>query len=104
VVVVVSLAVGIGFAIGNTLWMTALQRNVPEHAISRISSFDWLGSVALNPIGYALIGPVAAAIGTSETLAIAAVLNLVVIAGAIVLVPSVRSIRMDAPAAILVAE
>ena len=41
----------------NTLWMTSLQRNVPEHALSRISSFDWLGSVALNPVGYALIGP-----------------------------------------------
>jgi len=61
---VVSFANGIGFALGNTLWMTSLQRNVPEHALSRISSFDWLGSVALNPVGYALIGPIAAAIGT----------------------------------------
>ena len=58
--------------------MTTLQRNVPEHALSRISSFDWLGSVALNPIGYALIGPLAAAFGTSETLLIAAVLNIAV--------------------------
>ena len=57
---------GSGFAFGDTPWMTALQRNVPEHALSRISSFDWLGSVALNPIGYALIGPLAVAIGTSE--------------------------------------
>ena len=55
---VVSFANGIGFAVGNTLWMTSLQRNVPEHVLSRISSFDWLGSVALNPIGYALIGPI----------------------------------------------
>ena len=60
---------GIGFAFGDTLWTTALQRNVPEHALSRISSFDWLGSVALNPIGYALIGPLAVAFGTSEMLA-----------------------------------
>ena len=99
----VGFAAGVGFAVGEMLWVTTLQRNVPEHALSRISSFDWLGSMALNPIGYALIGPIAAVIGTSETLAIAAVLNLVVIVGAIVLVPSVRGIRMDAPAAVAAA-
>ena len=100
---VVSFANGIGFAIGNTLWMTALQRNVPEHALSRISSFDWLGSVALNPIGYALIGPVAAAIGTEETLAVAAILNIAVCIS-VVLVPSVRRIGMNAPGQVAVAE
>ncbi len=60
----VSFSVGVGFALGNMLWITALQRNVPGHLLSRISSFDWLGSVALNPIGYAVIGPIAAVIGT----------------------------------------
>jgi uncharacterized membrane protein len=100
---VISFAVGVGFALGNTLWLTALQRNVPEHALSRISSFDWIGSVALNPIGYVLIGPIAAAIGTSETLAVAAVLNIAVCLS-VVLVPSVRSIRMTAPVAVVVAE
>jgi Transmembrane secretion effector len=93
---VVSFANGIGFAVGNVLWMTALQRNVPGHTLSRISSFDWLGSVALNPIGYALIGPVAAAIGTPETLVIAAVLNIGVLVG-VVLLPSVRAIGNAAP-------
>jgi hypothetical protein len=99
---VVSFAVGIGFALGNTLWMTALQRNVPEHALSRISSFDWLGSVAFNPIGYALIGPIAAAIGTTETLIVAGVLNILVCIS-VVLVPSVRRIRMNAPVEVSVA-
>jgi MFS family permease len=83
---------GIGFAFGDTLWMTALQRNVPEHALSRISSFDWLGSVALNPIGYVLIGPLSAAIGTSEMLVIAGILNITVCL-VVALVPSVRSLR-----------
>ena len=93
---VVSFVVGVGFALGNTLWTTALQRNVPQHALSRISSFDWLGSIALNPIGYALIGPIAGAIGPSETLAVAAVLN-VAVCVSVVLVPSVRSIEMNTP-------
>jgi hypothetical protein len=92
-----SFAMGVGFALGNTLWMTTLQRNVPTDTLSRISSFDWLGSTALNPIGYALIGPIAATIGTSETLAIAAVLN-VAVCVSVVLVPSVRNIRMTGPA------
>jgi MFS family permease len=93
---VVSFANGIGFAVGNVLWMTALQRNVPGHTLSRISSFDWLGSVALNPIGYALIGPLAVAIGTPETLVIAAVLNIGVLVG-VVLLPSVRAIGNAPP-------
>jgi hypothetical protein len=100
---IISFANGIGFAVGNTLWMTALQRNVPEHALSRISSFDWLGSVALNPIGYALIGPIAAAIGTSETLVVAGVLNIAVCVS-VVLVPAVRGVRMNAPASVAGAE
>jgi MFS family permease len=93
VIAVVGFAVGIGFALGETLYVTAFQRNIPAHALSRISSFDWFGSVALNPIGYALIGPIAAAIGTRETLYVAAVLNILVCLS-VLLVPSVRRVRM----------
>jgi MFS family permease len=103
VIAAVSFIGGVGFAIGDTLWVTALQRNVPEHALSRISSFDWLGSVALNPIGYALIGPLAAAIGTPETLVVAAALNIGVCIS-VVLLPSVRAVRMNAPVAVAAAE
>ena len=92
----VAFLTGVGFAIGDTLWTTALQRNVPEHALSRISSFDWLGSVALNPLGYALIGPIAAAVGAPEALAVAAALNMATCVG-VVLLPSVQAIR-GAPA------
>jgi hypothetical protein len=90
--------VGMGFALGENLYVTAFQRNLPEHALSRISSYDWFGSIALNPIGYALIGPIAAAIGTPETLVIAGILN-VVVCVSVVLVPSVRAIRSDGPPA-----
>jgi hypothetical protein len=55
--------------------------------------------VALNPIGYALIGPIAAAFGTSQTLFVAAMLN-VLVCLSVVLVPSVRSIGMTSPAAV----
>ena len=97
----VGFVVGMGFALGENLYVTAFQRNLPEHALSRISSYDWFGSVALNPIGYALIGPIAAAIGTPETLVIAGVLNVLVCVG-VVLVPSVRAIRSE-PAPVVAA-
>ena len=91
--IAISLMTGIGFAVGNTLYQTAFQRNLPEHALSRISSYDWFGSLALNPIGYALIGPIAAALGSTQTLYISAVLN-VLACLFVVLVPSVRRITM----------
>ena len=91
--VLISAAVGFGFAAGGTYWITALQQNVPEHALSRISSFDWLGSVAFNPIGYALIGPLATTIGTSQALVACGVINVMVAVG-VTFVPSVRRIRM----------
>jgi len=91
--VVLSAAVGFGFAAGNTYWQTALQQNVPEHALSRISSFDWLGSIALNPLGYALIGPLALTIGTTPALVICGLTNLAASIG-VVFIPSVRAIRI----------
>jgi len=94
----VGFVVGAGFALGENLYVTAFQRNIPEHALSRISSYDWFGSVALNPIGYALIGPVSAAIGIPETLVIAGILN-VLVCLSVLLVPSVRAIRSDGPIA-----
>ncbi len=94
----VGFVVGVGFALGENLYVTAFQRNIPEHALSRISSYDWFGSVALNPIGYALIGPIAAAIGIGETLVIAGILN-VLTCFLVVAVPSVRTIRSDGPIA-----
>ncbi|HJW22862.1 MAG TPA: MFS transporter [Candidatus Limnocylindrales bacterium] len=98
-IAVLGFGVGAGFALGGTLYTTAFQRNIPEHALSRISSYDWFGSVALNPIGYALIGPLAAEVGTPQTLFVAAILNVLVCVSVLV-VPSVRAIGMGSPASL----
>ena len=50
-----------------TLWETALGERVPAGAQSRVSSFDYLASLVLMPLGYVLIGPVAHAAGTVPT-------------------------------------
>ena len=41
---------------------------MPEQAQSRVSSYDALGSFVLMPLGFAIVGPLADAIGTEETL------------------------------------
>ena len=87
---------------GAAFWFTALQQHVPPHALSRVASYDWLGSWLFLPLGYVLIGPVAETIGYTETLLIAVGWTLLSSA-AILLIPSVRNLRSkdgarDAPA------
>ena len=60
---------GIAVGFGGALWETTLQRQVPRDALARVSAYDWMGSTALRPIGFAVIGPIAVAIGTEATLA-----------------------------------
>ena len=80
------------FALDGAVWFSTLQEKIPEHAISRVSSFDWFGSVALNPIGYALIGPLSEAIGVGKALVLAGALNLATSLLPL-LVPAVRNLR-----------
>src|SRR4051812_20340077 len=53
---------GAGVSAFNPLWETALQREIPPAALSRVSAYDWLVSMALNPVGQMLVGPIAAGI------------------------------------------
>jgi MFS family permease len=59
---------GIGLATFDVVWQTALAQRIPPHALSRVSSYDWMGSLALLPIGYLLAGPIGEALGASEVL------------------------------------
>ena len=67
-----------GLVGGDTAWETTLQERVPQHALSRVSAYDWLGSLAMNPVGFALIGVVAAARGEVKTLAVVLVVHVIV--------------------------
>jgi MFS family permease len=53
---------------GTIVWATIKQREVPTALLGRVSSLDWLISIGLLPVSFALTGPVAGAIGTQETL------------------------------------
>lgn len=91
-----SFAWGIGLAIHLTLWFTVFQREVPEHAQSRVSSYDALGSFMLIPLGMAIAGPVSVAIGIQEAIWAAFAISFVCQV-AIVALPSVRAIRAPDP-------
>jgi len=54
--------------LGNTVWESTLQSHVPAESLSRVSAYDWFGSMAFRPLGLAIWGPVAAAIGVSVSL------------------------------------
>ena len=79
-----------------TLWQTALQEHIPREALSRVSAYDWLGSLLFMPAGFALAGPLADAIGIDATLWLAAAL-LLGSTLAILAVPSIRCLRAAAP-------
>ncbi len=80
---------GAGFAVFDTQWQTTMQREVPTELLSRVSAYDWFGSLVFLPIGYAIAGPVVAVVGIHEVFIFGSAYLLVSVAG-ILLIPSVR--------------
>ena len=77
---------------GTVVWITAKQRHVPSHMLGRVSSLDWLISIGLLPLSFALTGPVSGLVGAQATLVIAGIAGAVVtLAG--LFVPGVRDIE-----------
>ena len=76
---------------GTIGWMTAKQRHVPASLLGRVSSLDWLISIGLLPVSYALTGPVSAALGLRATLVGAGLLGAAV-TFAPLLIPGVRAL------------
>jgi hypothetical protein len=99
VIAVGALVSGIGVSIFSTLWVTTMQREIPSEILSRVSAYDWFGSLVFLPIGMALIGPVEHVLGLKPTIIGAAVL-LVAFIGATLLVPSVVQMRAPVPSSV----
>jgi predicted MFS family arabinose efflux permease len=75
-------------------WNTTVQREIPSDVLSRVSAYDWFGSLALMPIAMALVGPLSSRIGITTTLVGSGVLMMALVLS-VLLVPSV--IRLRAP-------
>ena len=78
--------------VGTIVWATLKQQRVPAHMLGRVSSLDWLISIGLLPLSFALTGPVSAAIGARATLIGAGLLGAVVTFGAL-LAPGMRDVE-----------
>jgi MFS family permease len=76
----VTLVSGVGIGLFGVWWETALAERIPPHLLSRVSAYDWMGSLALLPLGYVLAGAVGDWIGAPETLGIGAAISLVALA------------------------
>ncbi len=105
-IVVFAFISGAAGTVFNVFWFTLLQREIPAEELSRVSSWDYLGTYALQPIGLAAVGPIALAVGISATLyaagALAALTTCTVLA-----IPAVRNFApasVPAPVALNAAE
>jgi len=67
---------GAGMMLGISIHESTFQRRIPADVLSRVSSYDWFGSMALQPVGLAIWGPIAVAIGIDAALWLAAALLL----------------------------
>ncbi|WP_210491724.1 MFS transporter [Patulibacter sp. SYSU D01012] len=89
---------GAAVSIGYTLWELSLQEHIPEASLSRVSSYDYLVTVGLMPVGLTVAGPLSDLIGLHELLAIQTVVA-IPIALLVLASPAVRGLRRKAPAA-----
>jgi MFS family permease len=100
-VAVAALLAGACLEVFGVNWIVTMQQEIPLSALSRVSAYDALGSLALAPVGAAVAGPLAGDFGTSPVLAAGGAL-IVVLTAAVLLVPEVRQLRRqtiaDSPA------
>jgi predicted MFS family arabinose efflux permease len=98
VIAVVAFVAGLGLEVFGVNWITALQQHVPRQVLSRVSSYDALGSFVFIPLGLVIAGPLAAQLGVTETLWLFVAIGLLSIGGAL-LSRDVRTLRrVDEPA------
>ena len=101
VVACAAFVTGVALMLGLSVWESTLQRHIPADSLSRVSAYDWFGSFAFYPLGLAVWGSVAGAIGIHSALWVAFGL-LIASAAALVAVPEVRHFptsRADTPVA-----
>ncbi|MGZ4198780.1 MAG: MFS transporter [Thermoleophilia bacterium] len=87
---------GISAALVNVLWETTLQEQVPPEALSRVSAFDWMGSLAFYPLGIVIAGPISAVIGVAGSFTVASAATA---ASAVlqILLPDIRRVHRGRP-------
>jgi MFS family permease len=93
-VVAAAVVAAIGFAILGALWNSTLQQLIPQESLSRVTSYDWVVSLSITPVAFAVAGLLSDAIGVTSTVLLAAALIAVPSALAN-LAPQIRRIRRE---------
>jgi Transmembrane secretion effector len=88
---------GAALTVFSTLWRTTLQARVPPQALSRVTSYDWLGGLAMSPVGMTAIG-LFAAFTAPSTLLVAVLVIHVVVTAVVLSVRSIQQMSTDTPA------
>jgi len=92
VIAAVAFVAGLGLEVFGVNWITALQQHIPRHVLSRVNSYDALGSFVFIPLGLVIAGPLANRFGVTNTLWGFLAVGLVSI-GAALLSRDVRTLR-----------
>jgi hypothetical protein len=61
-----------------------MAERIPPHALSRASAWEWMGSLALLPVGYLLAGPAADATSPETVMVTGAILTAIALAAGLV--------------------
>jgi len=88
---------GVGHELFTVLWFTTLHTHVSPAALSRVSAYDILGSIALAPLGEAVAGPLVESLGARSALLLA-VACIALPTLAVLGVREVRTLRSRPPA------
>jgi MFS family permease len=82
--------IGFGLGIFSVIYLTVVQQMVPADKLGRVSAIDWIGSLAFQPIGLAVVGIVTDRLGPTLIFLVAGGFNAVL---ALFFMLSVRGIR-----------
>jgi len=99
ILIVGALVSGGAGALTGIWWETTLAQHIPPGALSRVSAWDHMGSLALMPLGFAVVGPLANTFGVRWVLGVGSVMG-ALMAGLALLPNSVRALPAVPPEAV----
>ncbi len=83
---------GVGMAFWIVMFHTSVQTHIPQDVLGRVHAYDAAGSLVMKPVGQALAGPLAVAVGTVPLLRVSASTALVACA-LLLAIPAVRGLK-----------